>query len=174
MRSDRAIAISRRLALAALGAPVLLSPFPAVAQAKPETADALIRSAVRVSLFADAIKEHGLESAFRAQGRFGFFIPLNSAMEKLAGGTIERLRRDKEYARQVILNHITDFAGAITFMGKLENSRDLRNVKTMAGNTLQITTGGGPPRIGGQPIVYNNIRASNGMCHAIDGVLLPQ
>ncbi|HYZ34037.1 MAG TPA: hypothetical protein VE684_17335 [Crenalkalicoccus sp.] len=36
----------------------------------------------------------------------------------------------------------------------------------------QGRTAGGVPRIGGYPNTYANIPASNGYCHAIDGILL--
>jgi uncharacterized surface protein with fasciclin (FAS1) repeats len=157
---------------ASLFAPAILSfrPSPAVAQEK--TAYDLISSARAVSIFADIIKTHGLEDDFRAAGNFGFFIPVNGAIERVPALQVERFRRDKEYARQVILNHITDFGQMIDgFSGGREGNQELQQVKTKAGYTLTLVTGSGQPRIGGYPLTYMNIRASNGYCHAIDGVL---
>lgn len=158
---------------ASLLAPALLSfrAAPAVAQAR--TAYDLISSARAVSIFAGIIKTHGLEDEFRAAGDFGFFIPVNGGIERVPALQVERFRRDKEYARQVVLNHITDFGEVIDgFSGGREGNQEVQQVKTKAGYTLTLVTGSGIPRIGGYPITYTNIRASNGYCHAIDGVLL--
>lgn len=167
----------RAVAGGMLALPAILAPTSsAVAQqarGQARTAYDLIVSAKLVSIFSEAIRKNGAEAEFRAAGRFGFFVPLDSAVEKLPAAQLERFRSDKEFARQLLFNHITDFSGAITIFGKpQESSWETRNVRTKAGRTVPLVTGGGPARIGSQPVVYSNIRASNGMCHAIDGVLM--
>lgn len=177
--SDRAVAAIRRRAFGIAAGGALLAPAilavraaPAAAQGAPQTAYDLIAAARTTTIFADVIKTHGLEEEFRASGRFGFFVPLDSAVERLPALQIERLRRDKELARKTALNHITDFAEPVsTFAAFREGSWDTRRVKTKAGYTLTLVTGGGPPRIGGHTILYTNIPASNGYCHGLDGVL---
>lgn len=158
---------------ASLLAPAILPFRSSPARAQTNTAYDLISSARAASIFAEIIKTHGLESDFRAPGNFGFFVPVNGAIERTPALQVERFRRDKEYARQVLLNHITDYGETISaFSGGREGTQDSQQVKTKAGYTLTLVTGSGPPRIGGYPITYMNIRASNGYCHAIDGVLL--
>jgi uncharacterized surface protein with fasciclin (FAS1) repeats len=148
--------------------PFIASP----ASAQPRTAYDLIGSARAASIFAEVIKSHGLEDQFRAQGNFGFFIPVNAAIERAPALQVERFRRDKDYAQQVILNHITDYGQMIdVFSGGSEGNQMSQRVKTRAGYTLTLVTETGAPRIGGHPIIYTNIRASNGYCHAIDGIL---
>lgn len=164
----------RHLALTACGAlmmgPTCVALYPSTATAQARSALDLIRMAPSVSYFAEILKNHGLEEEFSAAGSFGFFIPVNGAIERVPSLQVERFRRDKEYARQVVLNHITDFTGVINgFSGVGGSSSD--SVRTRAGYTLTLVTGAGPPRIAGYPITYMNIRASNGYCHAIDGVL---
>jgi uncharacterized surface protein with fasciclin (FAS1) repeats len=158
---------------ASLLAPAILAIRPSPAAAQTSTAYDLISSARAASIFAEVIKTHGLEEDFRAAGSFGFFVPVNAAIERTPALQVERFRRDKEYARQVVLNHITNFGEMINgFTGGREGNEESRQVKTKAGYTLTLVTGNGPPRIGGYPITYMNIRASNGFCHALDGVLL--
>jgi uncharacterized surface protein with fasciclin (FAS1) repeats len=164
----------RRLSIAAgsamLAAPALLRPSPAVAQA-PSALD-LIKSASAVSIFAEVLKNHGLESEFSAPGSFGFFVPVNGAIEQVPALQLERFRSDKEYARKVVLNHITDFNRPITNLGGGSNSSSMSQpVRTRAGYSLTLVTGASLPRLAGYPITYTNIQASNGYCHALDGVL---
>ncbi|HWL83212.1 MAG TPA: fasciclin domain-containing protein [Roseomonas sp.] len=170
-------AISRRsFGVAAAGAalaPAVLSlrSTPAVAQSR--SALDLIGSARYVSIFAQVVKNHNLEEEFSAPGEFGFFIPLNAAVERVPALVVERFRRDKEYARQIVLNHITDYSGMISnVFAQQGSSTDFVQVKTKAGFTLTLEMGSGLPRLAGYPITYTNIRASNGYCHALDGVLL--
>jgi uncharacterized surface protein with fasciclin (FAS1) repeats len=85
---------------------------------------------------------------------------------------VERFRNDKEYARQILLNHVTDFGQMINGFGGRQENQQSQPVRTRANQTWRLVTGGGIPRIGGYPITYTNVRASNGYCHAIDGVLL--
>jgi uncharacterized surface protein with fasciclin (FAS1) repeats len=179
--SDRAAAAIRRRALGivaggALLAPAILSvraaPAAAQAQGAVPTAYDLISSSRTTTIFADVIKTHGLEAEFRAPGRFGFFVPLDSAVERLPALQVERFRRDKELARKTVLNHITDYSDPINALVAFqEGSWDTRRLKTRAGYTLTLVTGGGQPRIGGHTILYTNIPAANGYCHGLDGVL---
>ena len=147
-------AVGRRaLGIAAAGtlfAPAVLSLRAAPAAAQSRTAFDLISAARAVSLFAAIIKNHDLASEFSAAGNYGFFVPVNAAVERVPALVVERFRRDKEYARQIVLNHITDYDEAITTFGQQGNqSEESQQVKTKAGYTLTLVTGNGPPRLGG-------------------------
>jgi uncharacterized surface protein with fasciclin (FAS1) repeats len=166
----------RGLGLAASGivlaAPTLLAFRSSPAAAQTRSALDLIKSAPAVSNFAEILKNHGLEQEFNAAGSFGFFIPVNGAIQRASALQIERFRADKEYARNVVLNHITEFDAVISGFGGTGTSASQR-IRTKAGNTLTLVTGGSsPPTFAGYPITYTNIRASNGYCHALDGVLM--
>lgn len=155
---------------AMLAAPALLRPSPAAAQA-PSALD-LIKFAPAVSLFAEVLKNHGLEGEFSAPGSFGFFVPVNGAIEQVPALQLEHFRSDKEYARKVVLNHITDFNRPITNLGGGSSGNSMsQTVRTRAGYNLTLVTGASLPRLAGYPITYTNIQASNGYCHALDGVL---
>ncbi len=156
----------------ALAAPALLALRPSQAVAQGQTALDLIKSAPAVSFFAEILKNHGLEREFAEAGSFGFFIPVNGAIERVPALQVERFRKDKEYAQRVVLNHITDYGGLINGFGGSNAQSDVQSVRTKAGFTLTLVTGSGIPRLAGYPITYMNIRASNGYCHALDGVLM--
>ena len=89
------------------------------ARAQARSAYDLISSAPAVSGFAQIIKTHGMEDAFQAPGEFGFFVPVNTALERTSPMQLERFRTDKEFARQILLNHITDYDGLVSaFIGQ--------------------------------------------------------
>lgn len=168
--------MSRRcLNLAAYGTllatPAYLAVRPSSATAQARSAFDLMRSAPSASHFAQIIMNHRFEEDFGKDGDFGFFIPLNGAIEQLPALQVERFRRDRDYARQVVLNHITDFGEVINGFSGVGGALT-QPVRTKAGYTLTLVYGSGPPRIAGYNITYTNIRASNGYCHALDGVLL--
>jgi hypothetical protein len=80
--------IGRRcLSLAAysalLAAPAYMAFRPSAATAQARSALDLMRLAPSVSYFAEIVKNHGLEEEFSAAGDFGFFIPLNGAIEQV-------------------------------------------------------------------------------------------
>jgi uncharacterized surface protein with fasciclin (FAS1) repeats len=155
-----------------LAAPSLLMLRSSPAAAQARSALDLIKTAPAVSIFADILKTHDLEQEFSSPGSFGFFVPINAAIERVPALLVERFRGDKEYARKVVLNHITDFGTMVNGFGGSERTTETQSVRTKAGYTLTLVTGSGSPRIGGYPITYTNIQASNGYCHALDGVLM--
>jgi uncharacterized surface protein with fasciclin (FAS1) repeats len=155
-----------------LATPALLALRSSPAAAQARSALDLIKSAPAVSSFVEILKNHGFEKEFSAAGSFGFFIPVNGAIQRVSALQIERFRADKEFARNVVLNHITNFGNIINGFGGTGTSAS-QPIRTKAGNTLTLVSGGSsPPTLAGYPVTYTNIRARNGYCHALDGVLM--
>jgi uncharacterized surface protein with fasciclin (FAS1) repeats len=163
--------LSRRL-LGLTGLTTLATPFilrPTAAQGDRTALD-LINRTPAVSYFAQFIKNQGLEERF-STGQHGYFIPVDAAVERMPALQVDRYRSDKELGRQTVLNHVTDFTQPIAGWAGTSTSESFR-VKTLAGRTVTINVSGMKlPTIGGHPITYMNYRGSNGLCHAIDGVL---
>jgi uncharacterized surface protein with fasciclin (FAS1) repeats len=160
----------RQLALAGTG--TLSTPFVLRAATAQEgrTAYDLISRTPAVSIFAEVIRNHGLEEHF-STGRHGYFIPVGEAIERLPALQVERYRSDRELARQTVLNHVTDFLQPISGWAGAEYNESFR-VTTLAGRRYTLVVSNMKlPRIAGHPITYMNYRASNGLCHAIDGIL---
>jgi uncharacterized surface protein with fasciclin (FAS1) repeats len=160
----------RQLGLASVTALATPSIIRSAAAQDGRTALELINRTPAVSLFAEIIKNHGLEEQF-STGSHGYFIPANAAVERMPALQVARYRNDKELGRQTALNHVTDFTQPIAGWAGTAWSDSFR-VKTLAGQTLTISSSGmSIPRVSGHPIIYMNYRVSNGLCHAIDGVL---
>ena len=154
-----------RTAAGLLAAPALLT-RPAVAQQR--TAFDLILAAGAVAAFAEILRIHDIGQEFFAPGEFGFFVPSNDAIARLRPAQTNPLRENKAYARHVVLSHITDYQGVIDAFG---GSGTRREVRTLAGGTVNIDTSVTPPRLGGHVISFMNVRATNGFCHLLEGVL---
>ena len=105
--------LSRRL-LGLTGLTALATPFilrHAAAQ-EGRTALELINRTPAVSYFAEFIKNQGLQEQF-STGQYGYFIPVDAAVERIPALQVDRYRSDKELGRQTVLNHVTDFTRPI-------------------------------------------------------------
>jgi hypothetical protein len=142
----------------------------ALAQRREQTAWEAMQGVAEISVVVDFVRLHGLEAEFGAPGRFGFWVPVNHGLESLPAIVFRRLERDRDYAREVILNHISTTAPVIGWGGNFPEP-EMVALESRAGNRLFIRLGNFLPRINGQPILRANIRVANGLGYAIDGVL---
>lgn len=92
------------------------------------------------------------------------FAPTDAAFAELPKGTVEALLKheNREQLIELLLNHVVE--GEVTLTQK---------VTTPAGEVLTIQPSGGAT-IGGATVLQADIRATNGIVHAIDSVLLPK
>ncbi len=115
-----------------------------------------------------AVKAGELVDALSNAGPFTVFAPTNAAFDQLPKGTVESLLKpDKKGDLQNILQyHVT--------LSSLEASSltDGRVLGMVNGDNATISIKDGKTTINGANIVAS-IRASNGMVHVIDKVLLP-
>ena len=112
-----------------------------------------------------AVKAAGLVEALTGPGPFTVFAPTDEAFEKLPKGTVESLLKAENRTKlQAILKyHVV--AGEIS-LGALRS-------KTLQGGQLDIRPGG-DIRVDEAKVLQADVRASNGIVHAIDRVLLPE
>ncbi len=115
-----------------------------------------------------AVKAGELVDALSNAGPFTVFAPTNAAFDQLPKGTVEGLLKpDKKADLQNILQyHVT--------LSALEASsfKDGQSLGMVNGDNATIAVKDGKVTINGANIVAS-IRASNGMVHVIDKVLLP-
>lgn len=92
------------------------------------------------------------------------FAPTDDAFAALPKGTVETLlkKENRQELVALLLNHVVE--GEVTLT---------RQVQTPAGETLTIRTQGSAT-VGNATVLQADIRASNGIVHAIDRVLLPK
>lgn len=106
----------------------------------------------------------------KGDGPFTVFAPTDEAFSKLPAGTVENLLKpeNKEQLRAILTYHVVP--------GKVK-SKDvggMSSAKTVNGADLNIKVEGDKVMINNANVAKADVKASNGIIHVIDTVLLPQ
>jgi uncharacterized surface protein with fasciclin (FAS1) repeats len=137
----------------------------AVAAAPVDIVDTAV-AAGSFSTLVKAVQEAGLVETLKGPGPFTVFAPTDEAFAKLPAGTIEGLLADKAKLTAVLTYHVV--SGAVT----AADVAGLKTAKTVQGAELAIDTSNGV-KINESTVIKADIKASNGIIHVIDTVLLP-
>lgn len=118
---------------------------------------------------AAALGAADLAGALKGKGPFTVFAPTDAAFAKLPKGTIETLLKpgNKSKLQSILKYHVVQ--GNIG----LAQALAAKNAKTLQGEPVQIAFKGGKINISGATLVSADIKASNGIIHVIDSVILP-
>jgi uncharacterized surface protein with fasciclin (FAS1) repeats len=129
-----------------------------------------------------AVKAAGLVETLQGKGPFTVFAPVNSAFAKLPAGTVESLLKPENKAAltSVLTYHVV--AGnlmAADVLKAIEAGGGKATVKTVQGANLTAAVSNGKVVLtdaaGNQStVVATDLKASNGVIHVIDTVLLPK
>jgi len=115
-----------------------------------------------------AIQAAGLAETLSGNGPFTVFAPTNAAFAALPPGTLETLLKpeNRDTLRRILTYHVV--AGAVA-------SGDIQpgSVTTVEGSPVQVTVTNGMVMVNNATVRTADIRASNGIIHVIDRVLLP-
>lgn len=121
-----------------------------------------------LSTLVTAVKAAGLVETLSGTGPFTVFAPTNEAFEALPEGTLEMLLKpeNKDKLIAVLTYHVVP--------GKVY-SKDLKEgqkAKTVQGEEVSVSLKGGA-KISGASVAMADVKASNGVVHVIDKVILP-
>jgi uncharacterized surface protein with fasciclin (FAS1) repeats len=113
------------------------------------------------------VQSAGLAKTLSGKGPYTVFAPTDKAFKKVPAETLEALGNDRKVLRRVLLYHV---AG-----GRYPAARVAKkgSIPTLAGPRLKVQVRKGVVRVGGARVVMANVRASNGVVHAINRVLIP-
>ena len=114
-----------------------------------------------------AVSAAGLVDTLKGAGPFTVFAPVDAAFEAVPGATLNALLGDPKGAlTKVLTYHVV--------AGKLNTDQLAEGtLKTVEGEALTITKKDGVTYVDGNPIVVQNVQASNGVIQVIGSVLLP-
>jgi uncharacterized surface protein with fasciclin (FAS1) repeats len=116
-----------------------------------------------------AVQAAGLVETLSGPGPFTVFAPPNSAFEALPAGTVETALRPENRAMltSILTYHVVP--------GRLLASdlRDGQTLTTVNGARLTVRRTGNTVMVGGATVTQADVRASNGVAHVIDRVLMP-
>jgi uncharacterized surface protein with fasciclin (FAS1) repeats len=129
-----------------------------------------------------AIKAAGLVETLKAAGPYTVFAPTNSAFAKLPAGTVETLLKpeNKKQLAAILTYHVVaGNVNAETLAASIAAAKGTYSITTLSGNILIVSLVDNnivlTDESGGKAIVtMPDVKASNGIIHVIDSVLLPK
>ncbi|HEU0153779.1 MAG TPA: fasciclin domain-containing protein [Arenimonas sp.] len=116
-----------------------------------------------------AVKAAGLVETLSGDGPFTVFAPTDDAFAKLPAGTLENLLKpeNKDQLVAILTYHVV--AGKVTAADVVK----LDNATTVNGAVADVTVSGSTVKIDEATVTATDIKASNGIIHVIDTVILP-
>ena len=130
---------------------------------------ALVQQNPDLSTFFELIRAADLLVTLESPAPYTVFAPTNEAFAALPAGAIEDL---KDPANKLELTRILQ-AHVLPNRITTEEMRGNMPMKTAQGEELVVMRNGTELTVGGASIVTPDVRASNGVVHVIDKVLIP-
>ena len=117
-----------------------------------------------------AVKAAGLVETLSGEGPFTVFAPTDDAFAKLPAGTLENLLKpeNKDQLVAILTYHVV--AGKVTAADVVK----LDTATTVNGAAADGTVSGSTVKIDEATVTATDIKASNGIIHVIDTVILPE
>ncbi|NDV62737.1 fasciclin domain-containing protein [Puniceicoccales bacterium CK1056] len=132
----------------------------------------IVETAVAAGSFntlAAALQAAGLVDTLKGEGPFTVFAPTDEAFAKLPAGTVEDLLKpeNKDKLVAVLTYHVV--AGKV----KAKDVVELTSATSVQGSDIDIKVMGGSVYVDNAKVIKTDIKASNGVIHVIDSVILP-
>ncbi len=148
---------------------ISLSSTAALAQHRSD----IVETAVAAGSFktlAAALGEADLVSTLKGKGPFTVFAPTDEAFAKLPKGTVESLLKpeNRDQLVSILTYHV------VKDRVRAEEVAGLRNAATINGQRVEIAIEDGQLFLDNARVTATDIRASNGIIHVIDEVLIPE
>lgn len=152
--------------------PVLLAGALALALTSVASAADIVDTAVagKFNTLVAAVKAAGLVDTLKGPGPFTVFAPTDEAFAKLPAGTLEGLLKPENKAKlqSILTYHVVPGKVMSQDVVKLDSA------KTVEGHSIAIKTVDGGVMVNNARVTKADIKASNGVIHVIDTVILPE
>jgi uncharacterized surface protein with fasciclin (FAS1) repeats len=165
--------------LAALVGTALLAASAPAAPSKPAAAQATIVGVAagdkRFSTLVSLVKQAGLVKTLNGKGAFTVFAPTNAAFAKLertAPETYAAVTSDKALLTKVLTYHVV--GKRIPSTAAVAVAKKGGSVKTEQGEKIALSLKGSKLFLNGSSqVIVADVKASNGVIHAINAVIVP-
>ena len=153
-------------------APTGASPAPTGASPAPTSATkdivAIASGDAQFKTLTKALGAAGLVTTLQGKGPFTVFAPTDAAFAALPKGTVENLLKpeNKALLTKILTYHVVP--GSV-----VSTSLKSGDVKSVEGSSLKVGVNAGKVTVSGANVVKADIKASNGVIHVIDKVLMP-
>ena len=108
-----------------------------------------------------------LVETLNGKGPFTVFAPTDAAFAKVPKSTLDALGKDPEQLKAVLLYHVA--SGKLTARKVVKRS----TIKTVNGASVKVRVTKKGVKVNSAKVVKADVKASNGVIHAINKVLLP-
>ncbi|MBA6223066.1 fasciclin domain-containing protein [Colwellia sp. MB02u-18] len=117
-----------------------------------------------------AIKAAGLVDTLKGEGPFTVFAPTDEAFAKLPEGTVEMLLEpeNKDKLASILTYHVVSGKVMSTDVVKIDSATSVQ------GEMLMVEVVDGNVMINNAKVIMADVKASNGVIHVIDTVLMPK
>ena len=109
----------------------------------------------------------GLVETLDGKGKFTVFAPTDAAFAKVPKSTLDALAADTEQLKAVLLYHVA--SGRLTAKKVVKRS----SIKTLNGASVRVRVSRKGVKLNNARVVKADVKASNGVVHVINKVLLP-
>ena len=122
-----------------------------------------------LSTLVAAVKAAGLVETLSGKGPYTVFAPTNEAFAALPAGTVENLLKpeNKDQLIAILTYHVVS---GEAYAKDLSNGQ---KVKTVEGNDVKVKINSKGVMVNDAKVVAADVKASNGVVHVIDQVILP-
>jgi uncharacterized surface protein with fasciclin (FAS1) repeats len=97
------------------------------------------------------------------------FAPTNAAFAKLPKATLEKVQSDKKLLTSILTHHVVKGAVPASEVVKLNGE----SAETLNGKTVKIRASTGKVYVNKSRVTKTDVKASNGVIHVINRVLIP-
>ena len=153
--------------LLAVSAVTLAAAAPASAGANEDIVETAA-AAGKFKTLTSLLEQAGLAETLAGKGPYTVFAPTDAAFAKVPKETLEALAADEATLRSVLLYHVAE--------GKLTASKVVkkRSIETLNGQRVPVRVRGKKVLVGGARVKTPDVRASNGVIHVINRVMIPR
>ena len=137
--------------------------------AQPQSIAVIVASSPDFKTLSAALTAAGLNEDLNASGPRTLFAPTEAAFAKLPAGTLDGLMKPENHDKltAILRYHLVPSRVEAKQLAKL------KFVPTVNGDPLAVTLDGRQVMLDNARVVKADIKASNGVSHAIDTLLMP-
>ncbi|TSA88033.1 fasciclin domain-containing protein [Deinococcus detaillensis] len=133
-----------------------------------DTIAGIVTKDAQFSTLLAALKAAGLDKTLAGKGPFTVFAPTNAAFAKIPKATLDALLKNKKELAKVLTYHVV--AGDVMAADVVK----MKSAKTLEGSSVKINVMGKNVMVDKANVTKTDIKASNGVIHVIDTVLMPK
>jgi uncharacterized surface protein with fasciclin (FAS1) repeats len=161
--------------LVGVGAVASAAPARTTQSTSSKTVVAVASSDKRFSTLVALVKQAGLAKTLSGKGPFTVFAPTNAAFAKLkrtSPKTFAAVASDKALLTKVLTYHV--LAKNVPSTAAIAAAKKNASVKTVQGERIKLSLKRGKLTLNGtSKVIVADVKASNGVIHAIDTVIVP-